>query len=133
MLEDILETRDDSENENLFDVYINYPDEIKHKTNNFPFCPLNRTSPQDKFSKHMNDIKPNSYTRKLIFDWTDKNKSLILYRMLKIYVEHGVVVDKVQEIISLKQSNWLEKHIMFFTQKTNQAVNDFEKDFVYIT
>ena len=30
---------------------------------------------------------------------------------------------------SFKQSNWLEKYINFNTQKRNQAVNDFEKDF----
>ena len=39
------------------------------------------------------------------------------------------MVDKVHEIISFKQSKWLEKHINFNTQKRNQAVNDFEKDF----
>ena len=40
-----------------------------------------------------------------------------------------MIVDKVHEIISFKQSKWLEKHINFKTQKKNQAVNDFEKDF----
>ena len=33
------------------------------------------------------------------------------------------------EIISFKQSKWLGKYINFNTQKRNQAVNDFEKDF----
>ena len=32
-------------------------------------------------------------------------------------------------IISFRQSKWLEKYINFNTQKRNQAVNDFEKDF----
>ena len=40
-----------------------------------------------------------------------------------------MVIDKVHEIISFKQSKWLEKYINFNTQKRNQAVNDFEKDF----
>ena len=30
----------------------------------------------------------------LICDWTDKYKYLILFRMLEIYVEHGMVVEK---------------------------------------
>ena len=38
-------------------------------------------------------------------------------------------VEKVHEIISFKQSNWLEKYISFITQKRNRAKNDFEKDF----
>ena len=40
-----------------------------------------------------------------------------------------MIVDKVHEIISFKQSKWLEKYINFNTQKRNQAINDFEKDF----
>ena len=38
-------------------------------------------------------------------------------------------VDKVHEMISFKQRKWLEKYINFNTQKKNQAVTDFEKDF----
>ena len=79
----------------------------------------------------MKKIKPDTYTqiKKLICDWSDKKNYLIHYRMLKFYVRHGIVVDKVHEIISFKQSEWLEKYINFNTQKRNQAVNDFEKDF----
>ena len=40
-----------------------------------------------------------------------------------------MVIDKVHELISFKQSKWLEKYMNFNTQKRNQAVNDFEKDF----
>ena len=49
--------------------------------------------------------------------------------MLKLYVRHGMIVDKVHNIISFRQSRWLEKYINFNTQKRNQAVNDFERDF----
>ena len=76
----------------------------------------------------MKRIKPKIYLshEKLICDWTDKKKYLIHYRLLKFYVKHGM---KVHEIISFKQSKWLEKYINFNTQRRNQAVNDFEKDF----
>ena len=40
-----------------------------------------------------------------------------------------MVVDKIHEKISFKQSNWLEKYITFNTQKRNKAKNDSEKDF----
>ena len=79
----------------------------------------------------MNSIKPENYTKskKLICDWTDKKKYLIHYRMLKFYVRHGMMVEKVHEIISFKQSKWLESYISFNTQKRNKAKNEFEKDF----
>ena len=78
----------------------------------------------------MKEIKPDTYTqtKKLTCDWSDKKNYLVHYRMLKFYVRHGMVVDKVHEKITFKESKWLEKNINFKTQKRNQAVNDFEKD-----
>ena len=77
----------------------------------------------------MKSIKPENYTesKKLICDWSDKKKCLIHYRMLKFYVRHGMIVEKIHEIISFKQSRWLEGYISFNTQKRNKAKNDLEK------
>ena len=49
--------------------------------------------------------------------------------MLKLYFGHGMIVDKVRNVISFKQSRWLEKYINFCFQKRNRAKNGFEKDF----
>ena len=80
---------------------------------------------------YMKEIIPDTYTqnKKLICDLSDKKNYLIHYRMVKFYVRHGMVVGKVHEIISFRQSRWLEKYINFNTQKRNKAKNDFEKDF----
>ena len=40
-----------------------------------------------------------------------------------------MVVEKIHETISFKQSKWLESYISCNTQKRNKAKNDFEKDF----
>ena len=79
----------------------------------------------------MKEIKPDTYIQssKLICDWSDKKNYLIHYRMLKFYIRHSMIIDKVHNIISVKQSKWLEKYIIFNTQKRNKAKNDFEKDF----
>ena len=55
---------------------------------------------------YMKQVKPDSYTqaKKLICDWSNKKKYLVQYRMLKFNVRHGMVVDKVHEVISYKQS-----------------------------
>ena len=49
--------------------------------------------------------------------------------MLKFCVRHGMVVEKIHEMFSFKQSKWLEKHKNFITQKRIKAKNEFEKDF----
>ena len=60
-------------------------------------------------------------------DW--QKKYLIQYRMLKFYVRRGIIVEKIHETISFKESRWLEKYNSFNTQKRNRAKNDFENDF----
>ena len=70
-----------------------------------------------------------SQTKKIICDWTNKKKHLIHYRMLNFYVRHGMVVEKIHEIISFKQSKWLEKFISFNTEKRKRSKIEFEKDF----
>ena len=47
--------------------------------------------------------------------------------MLNFSIRHGMIVEKIHEIISIKQSKWLEKY--FNTQKRNKAKNNFEKHF----
>ena len=68
----------------------------------------------------------------MICDWSDEKNYLVHHRMLKIYVRHGMIVEKVHNVISFKQSRWLEKYINFNTQKRNKAKNVFEKDFYKI-
>ena len=130
-LDEILNTPDDSDIGYFIEIDLTYPDNIKQKTKNFPFAPENKKINPDNFNDYMKEIKPVTYIQssKLICDWSDKKNYLIHYRMLKFYIRHGMIVDKVHNIISFKQSRWLEKYISFNTQKRNKAKNDFEKDF----
>ena len=73
-LEGILNTPDDSDFGYFVEFDFKYADGIKGKTTNFLFCPENIISPQDKVSKHMEDLKPVNHTqnKKLMCYWTDK-------------------------------------------------------------
>ena len=131
ILEDIINTPGDSDIGYFIEVDLKYPDNIKEKTKNFPFAPLNKKINPEKFSGYMKKIKPNTFTQtsKMICDWSDKKNYLVHYRMLKFYIRHGKEVVKVHNVISFIQTTWLEKYISFNTQKRNRAKNDFEKDF----
>ena len=41
-------------------------DNIKPQTINFPVCPVNKNSPEDKFSNHMNKNKTDKYIEKKV-------------------------------------------------------------------
>ena len=101
-LEDILNTPDDSDIGYFIEVDLIYPDKIKKRTKNFPFAPVNKKINPDKFGDYMKEIEPDTYfqTEKFICDWSDKRNYLGHYRMLKSYVRHGMIVDKVHDIIS---------------------------------
>ena len=79
----------------------------------------------------MNEMKSDTYTqsKKLICDWTDAKIYLIRYSMLKVYVRHGMIVEKVHATISLPESKWSKKHNNLYLQKTTLAKSDSEKDF----
>ena len=130
-LEDIINTPDDNDIGYFVEVDLKYPDNIKQKTKNFPFASVNQKIIPDNYNDYMKEIKPDTYihSSKLTCDWFDKKIYLIHYRMLKFYIRHGMMVDKVHNIISFKQSKWLENYISFNTRRRNRANNDFEKDF----
>ena len=130
-LEYILNTPDDSDIGYFIKVDLIYPDNIKEKTKKFAFAPVNKKLNPDNFSDYMKTIEPDTYTqtKKLICGWSDKKNYLVHYSMLKFYIRHGMIVEKVHSLFSFKQSRWLERYISFNTQKRNKAKNDFEKDF----
>ena len=120
-IQEILNTPDDSDTRYFIVVDLWYPHIKKEKTKKFPFCPQNKNIHKDKYNENMKQIKPKHYkkSKKLICDWTDKKNCLVHYRRLKFFVRLGMVVDKVHEIISFKQSKWLENYKKFFTQKND--------------
>ena len=79
----------------------------------------------------MKTIRPDTstQTKSLICDWSHKKNYLVQNRILKFYVRNGMIAEKIHNVISFKQSRWLEKYISFNTQKRTKAKNDFEKDF----
>ena len=109
-----------------------YPDNIKHKSKNFPFCPENKIICPVNFTESMKEHVPKPYrpTSKLICDQTNKEYYIIHYRNLKFYVRMGMIISKVHRIVSFDRSPCLEKHIDYNTEKKRaQADSDFKKNY----
>ena len=58
----ILNTADDNEVGYFLEVDLKYPNNIKEKTKNLPFCQENMKIDPDKINEYMNKIKPKNYT-----------------------------------------------------------------------
>lgn len=49
--------------------------------------------------------------------------------MLKVALEHGLLLKKVHRVLQFRQSKWLEPYISLNTRYRSEAKNEFEKDF----
>ena len=66
---------------------------------------------------------------KLILNLKDKEKYGVHIRLLKFYLEQGLVLKEIHRVLRFKQSCWLQPYVMFNTEKRKQCSTDFEKDF----
>src|SRR5271156_1538572 len=70
-----------------------------------------------------------STTEKLVSHLSPRKDYVIHYQELQYYVKLGMVVDKITEIMSFDQTNWLAPYIAKNTKLRQKAKNAFEKNF----
>ena len=130
IVEDLRFIPDNNEYGYFIECDLEYPAEIKEKTENFPLCPYQTKADPNLFSEYMNSVKQPNYkpTEKLMCDLTNKYNYMMHYRMFKFYTNLGMKVTKIHTIYRFKQSAWLEKYINHNTQKRTKAKTNFEKD-----
>ena len=63
ILEDILNTPDDSDIGYYIEVDLKYPDKMKEETKQFPFAPVNKNCNPNDFNDYMKEIKPDTNTQ----------------------------------------------------------------------
>ncbi|WP_375672846.1 hypothetical protein, partial [Bartonella sp. CL45QHWL] len=130
--EQIMAIPSDSQVGYFFEVDLEYPQSIKFKSKNFPFCPESLFIEDHELSTYQKELlgdEKRSNVEKLILTQKDKTNYIVHYRMLQFYLKHGMVLKKVHSVISFKQSKWLAPYIDFNTKKRMDSKTDFEKDF----
>lgn len=115
-VESILNLPDDAEIGYMFEVDLDYPENLHDLHNDYPFCAENRLVPNTKNVK------------KLLLSLFDKKNYVIHYRMLKLVLRHGLVLKKIHRTLQFEQSAWLKTYIMLNTKMRAKATNDFEKN-----
>ena len=75
-----------------------------------------------KYDIKVGDIK------KLIPNLGNKNKYVLHYKNLQLYLSLGMKLTKIHRLLKFKQFDWMKK-INFNTTKRMCATNGFEKDF----
>ena len=116
-------------------VDMEYPAELHDLHNDYPLAPQRIQVRADWLSNKMLEIRANykiprgESNSKLIPNLMDKFDYVIHYRNLKFYLQHGLVLRKVQAAIRFTQAPWLAPYILLNQEARAKAISDFESDF----
>lgn len=118
----------------IFEVDMEYPKELHDDHNDYPLAPESFKIEQDMLSPYQKELltrlgMKEGYYTKLVPNLFDKEKYVLHYRNLQLYLSLGMKLTKVHRVLSFKQSPWLKAYIDFNTTMRKTAKNEFEKDF----
>ena len=99
----------------LLEANLRYPKELHNRHNDLPFMCKKMV---------INGVE------KLVPNLHDKRNYFVHITALNKALSHGLVLEKVYQVIKFNQGAWLTPYIDFNTRLRTQANDDFEKDFV---
>ena len=131
---DLAKHKEDSEKSFILEVDLEYPEELHDLDNDYPLAPEKVKVTKDMLSEYCQNIVEKYHisaglVSKLIPTLGKKEKYVLHYRNLQLYIDLGLKVTKVHRVLKLNQSPWLKQYIDFNTEKRKNAKNAFEKDF----
>ena len=118
----------------ILEVDLEYPYELHNLHNDYPLAVEKIKVETDMLSNYCKKIS-NKYgistglVSKLIPTLNNKEKYVLHYRNLQLYLDLGLKLKKIHRVLEFDQSPWLKQYIDFNTEKRKNAKNDFEKDF----
>jgi hypothetical protein len=77
---------------------------------------------------HLREIGGSLETVKLVPNLRNKERYIVHYRNLKLYLSLGMRLKKIHRALRFNQRPWMEPYIKHNTELRKRATNDFEKD-----
>ena len=118
----------------ILEVDLEYPNELHDIHNDYPLAPEKVKVTENMLSNYCKKIADKynisiGLVHKLIPALSKKEKYVLHYKNLQLYIDLGLKVSKVHRVLEFDQSPWLKQYINYNTEKRKNAKNDFEKDF----
>jgi len=113
---------------------LEYPEELHHLHNDYPLAPEKICITIDMLSDYSLETKKrhavsSGKVSKLVTTLMNKEKYVLHYRNLQLYLSLGLKLTKIHRVLEFDQSPWLKEYIDFNTEMRKNAKNSFEKDF----
>lgn len=133
-IEKILSICDTSDVGYILNVDLRYPEHLHELHNDYPLAVESMETKVDDLSNYNKDCiskLKRKYTSsvKLVPNLKDKISYTLHYRNLKLYLQLGLELIKVNKVLKFNQKPWLKDYIQFNTNMRAKARSDFEKDF----
>ncbi|XP_078363427.1 uncharacterized protein LOC144647502 [Oculina patagonica] len=118
----------------ILEVDLEYPKKLHDLHNDYPLGSEKVKVTQNMLSDYCKNIaeKYNISTglvHKLMPTLNNKEKYVLHYKNLQLYLDLGLKLTKVHRVLEFNQSPWLKQYIDFNTDKRKNSKNTFEKDF----
>ena len=118
----------------ILEVSLEYPYELHDLHNDYPLAPEKILITDDMLSPYCRDLKAkgnisSGRVHKLVPNLLDKEKYVLHYRNLQLYLSLGLKLKKIHRVLEFTQRPWMRPYISFNTEKRKMAKNSFEKDF----
>ena len=131
---DVEKVADDGDVGYILEVDLSYPSHLHNIHSDYPLAPEAMFIKPEMLSPYSNALleKLNmkvGKVKKLVPNLFDKEKYVLHYRNLKLYLKYGMVLTNIHRILEFKQTPWMKSYILFNTEMRKNAKNEFEKDF----
>jgi len=128
--ESILQLNDEGSTGYLFDVDLEYPIELHDLHNGYALASENSTVKKEWLSDWQQKDYKTSNIGKLITTFFEKKNYGINYRLLKLFLQLGLKLTKVNRVLQYDQEPFMKSYIMKnTTERAKKDATDFEKDF----
>ena len=100
--------------------------------NDYPLAPEKLEVQKEWLSHYQHNLMTTSSclkVKKLVPNWRNKQKYVVHYRNLQLYISLGMKITKLHRTLEFNQEPWMAPYIMMNTELRKQANSDFEKDF----
>ena len=129
LTETIIEHPTDSREGYILEVDLEYPGELHVAHNAYPLAPERMTVKKEWMSDYQHGLLDAGVeVEKLVPNLYNKNRYVLHYRNLQLYLSLGMRLTNVHRALSFQQSCWMEPYIRLNTELRTAADNDFEKD-----
>ena len=105
----------------VLEIDLEYPKELRELHNDYPLAPDNLEIKREMLSGNQLKVAdlyniPISNVKKLLPNFFNKEKYVIHYENLELYLRWGLKL-KIYRVLEFNQSQWLKQHVELNTQK----------------